>query len=172
MTIREMLQIEIWSKETSRRIIRRTWKIAKPVAVVLATLVLLLGTAFVVEWNWLTGGERRAGEAALAKIEALERLERNAGEGFETLNREAKSSTAAAEQKAWTIRDRQAAGLLEIYRWELETDHEARLRGMQVEATLAARHITPTRPGLEMRMSESKDRVYSSMRALLHKELD
>ncbi len=78
MNVRELLQTEIWSKETSRKILRRTWRIVRPVAVVSGILVLLLAVVFAVEWYWLTSGERKAGRTALAKIEELEQLEWNA----------------------------------------------------------------------------------------------
>jgi hypothetical protein len=115
MTFREFLRIEIWSKETTRKVLRRIWKVTKPAALVFGVLVLVLGIIFAVEWYWLTNGERKAGRAALAKVEELEQLEKNSGDGFDAMNRQAKTSTAVAEQSAWTLRDRRTAGLLEFY---------------------------------------------------------
>ena len=128
MNVRELLQTEIWSKETSRKILRRTWRIVRPVAVVSGILVLLLAVVFAVEWYWLTSGERKAGRTALAKIEELEQLEWNASDGFDAMDSQVKASVTVAEQTAWTLRDRNASGMLELYRRELETEHENRIR--------------------------------------------
>jgi hypothetical protein len=173
MKIRELLQIEIWSKETTRKILRRIWKVTKPVALVFGVLVLLLGIIFAVEWYWLTNGERKAGKAALAKVEELEQLEKNSGDGFDAMNRQAKTSTAVAEQSAWTLRDRRTAGLLEFYRWDLESEHESRVREMEGRAILAERHLQwPSNPELEKELRDSQERAFSSIRSMLHKELD
>jgi hypothetical protein len=140
---------------------------------IFGVLVLLLGIAFAVEWYWLTSGERKAGRAALAKVEELEQLDKNAGGGFDEMNRQAKASTAVAEQKAQTLRDRRAAGLLEIYRWELESEHENRVRELEARAIVAERHLQwHSNPKLEQELRNSEAQIYGSMRLMLHKELD
>ena len=132
MKVRELLQTEIWSKETSRKILRRVWRIVRPVTVVSGVLVLLLTVAFVLEWYWLTSGERKTGRTALAKIEELEQLERNSSGEFDAMNGQAKAMVRVADQNAWTLRDRRAVNALEIYRWELETEHQGRLLELQI----------------------------------------
>jgi len=173
MTLREVLQIEIWSKETSRTILRRIWKVTRPVAVASGILILLLGAGYAVECYWLTSGEREAGKAALAKIEELEQLETNSSDGFDAMNRQAKASVAIAEQKAWTLRDKRAVGLLHLYRWELETDHENRVREVESRAFVAKKHLTwPSHQHFESQIRESQIQIYRLMSSVLHKELD
>src|SRR6266567_3619385 len=140
MNVREFLQTEIWSKETSRKILQRTWRILRPVAVVSGVLVLLLAVVFAVEWYWLTSGECNAGRTALAKIEELEQLERNSSGNFDATNGQAKALVTVAEQRAWTLRDRRTSSLLEVYRWELEMDHESWVREMEIRVIRAERH--------------------------------
>ncbi len=173
MNVRTLLQTELWSEETSRRILRRTWKIARPVAVVSGILALLLAFVFVVEWRWLTTGERKAGQAALAKIEELEQLETNASDGFDAINSQAKALTTVAGQKAWTLRDRRAADLLELYRWIIETDHGGRVREIEMRAIMAERRLkAPSNADLSKKFRDSQLQTYSSMRSLLRNELD
>jgi hypothetical protein len=80
MKIREILQIELWSKETTRKVLRPVGRFLKRTAIVLGILVVLAGTAFEIESHWLTGGERKAGRVALAQIEKLEELQIGVGE--------------------------------------------------------------------------------------------
>jgi hypothetical protein len=173
MNVRELLQIEIWSKETSRKILRRTWRILRPVAVVFGVLVLLLAVVFAVEWYWLTSGERQAGRTALAKIEELEKLEWNASDGFDAIDSQVKPSVTVAKLKAWTLRDRNASAMLELYLWELETEHENRIRESRLRLIAIERHQNwPSNPELEKEHRDSQAQIFSSMRSYLHKQLD
>jgi hypothetical protein len=173
MTLREFLQIELWSSETSRRVIRKTWKIVRPIALVSGVLIVLLGVAFEVESRWFTNAERKAGKAALAKIEELDRLERNASDGFDVMNDQAKASVVIAEQKVWTLRDRQVSNELEFYRWELETNHEARIRDLQLESIAIEKHLKwHNNPEFEQKMRDEDSQILGSIHSLLHKELD
>jgi hypothetical protein len=173
MTLREVLQIELWSRETSRRILRSIWKVTKPVVAVLGVLILLVGITYTVESRWLTSGERKAGLEALAKIEELQQIEGNVGVDFNSANGEAKGFVAVAQQKALTLRDKRAAGLLELFRWELETDHESRVRELEGRALYAERHLQwHSNPVLDRKIRETQASIYGSMSSLLHKELD
>ena len=173
MNVRELLQIEIWSKETSRKILRRTWRILRPVAVVSGVLVLLLAVVFAVEWDWLTSGERKAGRTALAEIEELEKLEWDAGDGFDVMDSQAKVSVAVAEQKAWTLRDQNTSAMLELYLGELQIEHENRIRESRLRLIAIERHQNwPSNPELEKEHRDSQAQVFSSMRSYLHKQLD
>jgi hypothetical protein len=64
MNLREILQIEIWSRRTTRRI----FSILGYVAV-----ALLIGLViwFEVERHWLTKGERKTASTALRQIDGL-----------------------------------------------------------------------------------------------------
>ena len=176
MKVRELLQTEIWSKETSRKILRRVWRIVRPVAVVSGVLVLLLTVAFVLEWYWLTSGERKTGRTALAKIEELEQLERNSSGEFDAMNSQAKAMVRVADQNAWTLRDRRAVNALEIYRWELETEHQGRLLELQIRQIEKERNLESP---ADQRFREFREKVRASQaqvlsgsRSLVHKELD
>jgi hypothetical protein len=176
MNVRELLQTEIWSKETSRKILRRVWRIVKPVAIVSGFLVLLLAVAFAVEWFWLTGGERNAGRTALAKIEELEQLERNRTGDFDAMNSQAKALVRVADQKAWTLRDRRTAVAVGLYRWELETEHQNRLLELQIWQIEKEKHLVlpadQRYQDLEEKSRALQAQVLSSWRSLSHKELD
>jgi hypothetical protein len=90
MGIREILQTEIWSKETSRKILARVWKIAKyagiSIGIAFAAFVLF---GFV--WaHWLTTKERNAGKAALAQIEVLQNFDSASDAEFDAQAKQAK----------------------------------------------------------------------------------
>jgi hypothetical protein len=176
MNVRELLQTEIWSKETSRRILRRVWRIVKPVAMVFTVLVLLLAVVVAVEWYWLTSGERKAGRTALAKIEELQQLDIDPTGDFDAMNSQAKALVRVADQKARTLRDRRVSTLLEIYRWELETEHEDRLRELQIRQIEKERQLElpadRESQELEEKSRASQAQVLNSWRSLLHKEMD
>src|SRR5579863_9010363 len=175
MNVRELLQTEIWSKETSRKILRRTWRIVRPVAIVSGVLVLLLAVVFVVEWYWLTGGEREAGRTALAKIEELEQREKNQGSDFDVLNSQAKALVRVADHRAWTLRDQRTVSLLELYRWELETEHQNRLLESQIRQIEKERNLELPADQkyreLQERFRASQAQILSGWRSLSHKEL-
>jgi hypothetical protein len=176
MNVRELLQTEIWSKESSRKILRRTWRIVRPLVVLSGVLVLLLAVVFAVEWFWLTSEERKAGRTALAEIEGMEQLERNRTGNFDAMNSKAKALVRVADQKAWTLRDRRTSNLLEIYRWGLETEHEDRLRESQIRQIEKEKHLELPADHeyreLEEESRASQAQVLNSWRSLLHKELD
>src|ERR1017187_1806143 len=100
MKVRELLQIEIWSKRTS-------WKILVWLGIVLGVLVVVLGVVLAVEALWLTSGERKVASAALAEIDAMQNLVQVGGNDFEARDQRAKEMVEAADRASWTIRDRQ-----------------------------------------------------------------
>ncbi|MGA7342005.1 MAG: hypothetical protein WBX18_15475 [Terracidiphilus sp.] len=122
MTVRELLRYELWSEETSRRILGRIWKFLKPTAVVLGVLLFLLWIVFLVERNWLTSGERNAGRAALARIEGLQGLIDCNRDQFAAADQDAEAAVHLAMQKARTIRDNSVAFNLWMYLNEVESD--------------------------------------------------
>ena len=71
MGIREVSQAEIWSKETSRKILSRVWKVLKWAGISIGTVVAALALFVFVWTHWLTAKERNAGTTALAQIDAL-----------------------------------------------------------------------------------------------------
>ena len=120
MKVRELLQIEIWSKETSRRILAWTRKILVRLGVVLGVLVVVIGVILAIEMSWLTSGERKVAGAALVEIDAMQNLVSASDGEFEARDKQAKEAIEAAERAAWTIRDKGAVSDLSYYLFETE----------------------------------------------------
>ena len=98
MKIREILQIELWSKRTTRKI--------------LVGLGILVASSFIVFWiwskvelNWLTHGERVAAKAALKKIDELQSAGSLADAEYEKRRSEADAAIDTAERVAKTRKD-------------------------------------------------------------------
>jgi hypothetical protein len=105
MTIRELLQIEIWSKRTSRKIL-----------IGLGIVVVLLVIGFVgfnvLNERWITPSERKAGREALAQIEILQNFNRMSDSEYDAGALQAKQKIDTAEQVAWTAQDKRIAVML------------------------------------------------------------
>ena len=112
MKVRELLQIEIWSKRTSRKIL--VW-----FGVVLA--VVVVGYVFwgVLSWYWLTPGERNAARAALVQFDALQDSGSLSDEEFSARAKQAERSMDNAFRAAWTTRDRMIFFKLEGYQLDI-----------------------------------------------------
>ena len=173
MNLRELLKTELWSKETTRKVLRPAGWFLKRAAIVLGALVILIGVAYEIESHWLTSGERKAGRVALAQIEELEKLQTGGNQGFEEVDARAKASVAVAEQKAWTLRDEDIHQFLMIYLDQVEMNHESAQREAQAKQFATQRNL----PWHSSSASEANDRalklqLYSFYRSGLHKLLD
>jgi hypothetical protein len=103
--IRELLQIEIWSRRTTRKLF-----------IGFAIVVAAVLTWFGVNGYLLTPGEREAGRTALAQIDSL----RTQGFGgdpkdFEVRKQKVQQAVENAEQAAWTTRDKRISKALSLY---------------------------------------------------------
>ena len=108
MNVLELLQIELWSKRTSRKILI--------VSGIVAALVLVAyGAGYGIEIHWLTRGEREAARAALQQIDALHDARSLSDEEFEALERQAEAKVKTAEDAATTLRDDDVAMDLSAY---------------------------------------------------------
>ena len=173
MKIRELLRYEIWSKETSRKILSPIGKCLKWVAIVSGSLAVLLAIAYVIESHWLTYGERGAGRTALTQIEELEKLIDCNCDQFVVVDGKAHSVLTLATQKAWTIRDHSVAFELWFYLTEVEQKQEGDLREAQAKAIVEQRHLQwHSNPELEQRDRSLRLELFSTFRLELHKELD
>ena len=173
MKVRELLRYEIWSKETSRKILGPIGKCLKWVVIVLGSLVVLIGIIYVIEFRWLTHGERGAGRAALAQIEELERLIDCNCDQFGAVDQEAKGAVDIAKQKAWTFRDHRIALYLSFYLWQAEQYQTDDVREAQLKAFVLQRHLQwYSNPELERKDRSSRSEIFGSFRFGLHKELD
>jgi hypothetical protein len=173
MNFREILQIEIWSKRTTRKVVSGLWRVLKPVMVGLGSAAVLLFVFYEVEARWLTSDERQAARAALAKAETLEPQRFCRCERFAAADAETKEAIEVAREKARTLRDNRVLGLLDLYRWQMVEESEDDLRYMQVEEFRVRRHIeSPADQDFEEKRKNSMSNVFSSLREVLHKELD
>src|ERR1700677_3065431 len=98
MNFRELLQIQIWSKRTTRKIL--VW-----FGIVFVIGFLALNGWHFVELHWLTGGERNAAKAALAQIEALQDAGTLSDDEFALKAKQAEAKVKAAQDAAVTYRD-------------------------------------------------------------------
>jgi hypothetical protein len=170
MKIRELLRYEIWSKETSREILSSVWKFLKLSAIAWVVSGVLAGIVFVVEAYCLTGGERRAGRAALGKIEEVEKLVDCDCELFATAYGQANIAVEEAGRKAWTLRDHQTEEELSLYLWEIEQRHT-----MDIHEKLLSeqRHLkTQLDARFEEQRRSSDFQLFETSRSTLHKILD
>lgn len=103
MNFRELLQYEIWSEETSRKILLG---IAIGIAIILAIAAA--------EMFWVTPGERALGSAVLAQIDGLQRLDPESGQ-FDSESKNDEKMVALAARAAFTVRDRRIASSLAGY---------------------------------------------------------
>jgi hypothetical protein len=149
MTIRELLQIEIWSKRTSRRIL---------IGLGIVTAIVVIG--FVL-WNtlnerFITPSERKAASAALAQIETLQDFNRMSDAEYDAGALQAKQEMDRAEQAAWTSQDKRIAFLLLGY-FEMTDTKRFHLK-----------HKIPT----DSRSEYLDKRVFEFTKGVLHRVLD
>ena len=98
MNIRELLQTELWSKRTTRKIL--VWS-----GLVFVVGFLALNGWHFVEIHWLTRGERDAAKAALAEIDALQDAGPLSDEEFQVRLKAAEAKVKLAEEQPETYRD-------------------------------------------------------------------
>jgi len=114
MKIREILQIEIWSKRTSR-------KILVGIGIVVSLLTLGLFAWYEVECHWLTKGERIAASVALQRIDLLQGSDSLSDEEFKVRNDQVNSAVDAAEIAARTTKDELIAADLIMCSMKIES---------------------------------------------------
>ncbi len=117
MSVRQLLQTEIWSNRTTRRMLVWSGTLLGFVIAVLAILIL-------VERYWLTSGEQRAGRAALAQIDGLENFESMSVWEFDAKSYKAQALIDDAKKSAWTWRDKGVAESLSYYLDLIKIDEE------------------------------------------------
>jgi hypothetical protein len=105
MIIRDLLQIEIWSKRTSRKIL-----IGLGIVVILLVVGVVVLNAL--DERWITPPERKAGRAALAQIEVLQNFDQMSDSEYDAGALQAKQKINTAEQAAWTAQDKRIALML------------------------------------------------------------
>ena len=158
MKTRELLQIELWSKRTTRKIL-----------VGLGIVYLGVVAWFAVDRYWLTPGERSAGRAALVQIDELQNFGSDGIEDFAVRARQAKEKLEAAQQAAWTMRDKAVATGLTAYLSLTLIDQE-----MQRRQSIQPRHAfqTPADDAIAQGIVSSGKKASLSIRLELHNALD
>jgi hypothetical protein len=159
MTFRELMQIELWSKETSRKIL-----------IGLAVVVVVLIAWIAVERYWLTPAERTAGRAALAQIDKLQDFGAISNGDFEARVKQMRAQVDAADRAAWTTRDKGVARTLGIYLDMTQIDQE----DAQRQQVLRQSHFPISFKDEEFAddMVASGERVRLQIRYMLHGALD
>jgi hypothetical protein len=119
MNVRELLQKEVWSKRTSRKVL-----------IGFGTVVVGFCVWYALDRHWITPSERNAARAALAQIEVLQNSKEMSDAEYDVRVRRAKESVDKAEQAAWTTRDKLIAAALfldlagrDLQRSEQESPH-------------------------------------------------
>jgi hypothetical protein len=113
MKVRELLQTELWSKRTSRKIF-----------VGFGIVIVLLCAWYALERYWLTPGERNAARAALVQIDGLQDFVSLSDQDFDARKKQAEEMIDAAKQAAVTQRDELLALQLDGYLSLTEADRE------------------------------------------------
>ena len=168
MTLREILQIELWSKRTTRRIL--VW-----LAVVFGSLILVLGVRYWIEYYWLTSGERRAGREALAQVEEVREVNLGDEQRFNASDRNAKEQVQAAEKAARTARDWAVAFSLDGYLASLETrEYSFDLRhSLELRKDLLLKYpMLKSEEEDQDKLNRLNDQMIEHYRAKLHRALN
>ena len=108
MNVRGLLQFELWSKKTSR-------KILVGIGIVFGLLLVCLICWYEVEIHWITPGERDAARAALKEIDAIEDAGPLSEQELKVRTEQAEAVVKLAEAAAQTHRDNSIRMDLDLY---------------------------------------------------------
>lgn len=117
MTVREFLQIELWSKNTTR-------KIVKVVGVCFGSLVVVGAVFLALELGWINPHERSTAKIALADIEGLRQISAESEDEYKTRKVKAEVAAESALEAAWTWRDERICTAISAYLTLVEMQHE------------------------------------------------
>jgi hypothetical protein len=136
MKVRELLQTEHRSKQTSRKVLARTLKILARVGIVIGILVMAIGITLTAELRWLTPGERRTAREALSSVDSMQDFGAVSDGDFDAGLVRAEAKIKLAEDSVWTIRDSVVTSLLFDYLLETKA-----YRKEKIELEAARRSI-------------------------------
>jgi|ERR1035438_2289801 hypothetical protein len=108
MKIRELLQIDLRSKRTTRNFLVGFGFVCAIAAVGFVVLC-------VVELYWLTPGECLAAREALVQVDALQNLDSTNNQDFVAKSKLAEGKVKIAVQAALTVRDEKISSALDAY---------------------------------------------------------
>jgi apolipoprotein N-acyltransferase len=158
MKVRELLQIEIWSKRTSRKIL--VW-----FGVVFGVLVVGFVSLYEIERHWLTPGERSAAKVALAQIDGLQDFASLSDEDFNAREKQAEAKVEDAKQAAVTERDDWVAFELSFYLDDTQSDQ----REIRDAVFMWERHLPAS--GLTTEFGKKLNLTGTELRSLTRVEL-
>jgi hypothetical protein len=158
MKIRELLQTELWSKRTSRKVL---------VGFGIVLGVVIAGSVLwsVVDRNWITPGERSAARIALGKLDALQDAGLMNTKEFVVWAKLAGNKVDAARQVARTTRDRMIVAELMNFQSAVVAN-----QAMAQRQVLAQQHNSRREPGQWMQGFAIAGIGFDSSK--LHKALD
>jgi hypothetical protein len=159
MNLRELLQIEIWSKRTTRKLL---------VAIGIVVSGYFVWTA--VEEHWISPGERKAGREALVQIDALRKIDPEKDEDFGLGVQQAKQKIETAKEAAWTTRDTFLTLDLSMYLLAAEVDREA--PAIREKLLRGKASSSDSRQRLVEELESTNTGSEAQLSARLHKELD
>jgi hypothetical protein len=131
MSFREILQFELWSKQTSR-------KLMKVFGAGFTIFVLLVFCLYLFDTKWISSEERRTAKVALALVDSLQQQYLEGDEkDYEAKAQRAKDAVNAAVHAAMTSRDDQIANALFAYVTEIDVARGNR----KTDRMMQERHI-------------------------------
>jgi hypothetical protein len=163
MNIREVLQTEVWSKETSR-------KILLGLGIVVGLYVVGFKGWQQVELRWLTSGERNAARVALQQIDALQDSASLSDEDFSVKSKQASKGMDAAQQAARTTRDKLVVAKLMDYQLGIVVRRLKVRKQKQSQQRMTS--LTDSDRKLNGLIESSRIDVNGNDGLALHKELD
>jgi hypothetical protein len=163
MTIRELLQYELWSKRTTRKILVKT-------GIFLWVAIGFLTIWILIEKFMLTPGERRTGREALVQIDGLQDFNSMSVQDFNLKFHQAENVVNAARMSAWTWRDKGVSEALSLYLETTKTDREEK----QIRERLEHDHpdLAPREVESALEMETTAKRVRLLFRTEIHALLD
>jgi hypothetical protein len=159
MELRALLQTEIWSKRTSRKLMVGFGIIGVAIAVWYQT-----------DRHWLTPGERNAGRQAFSSIEALQSFGTMNDNEYETRISEARGKVDAAKQAVWTSRDRSIARVLDGYL--MLTDMERSDQKLWAELSGSTNQRVKVALSRNPQAAQTSQMVRDFQKQLLHQALE
>jgi hypothetical protein len=159
MKIRELLQTEIWSKRTTR-------KILIGIGIVVAGYFAWAA----VDEHWISPGEHRAGREALVQIETLKKIDPEEDKDFEIGVQQARQRIEAAKKAAWTTRDTFLT--LDLSGYLLMTEIDRKASGIREKLLQRNASSSDSRRRLLEKLESTATGSEAQLSARLHKELD
>jgi hypothetical protein len=157
MKFRELLQTELWSKRTTR-------KILVGIGIVFAGFFAWAA----VDEHWISPEEHKAGREALVQIESLKKIDSEKDKDLELGVQQAQQKIEAAKNAAWTTRDTFLTLDLSMYLLMTEVDRKAPV----IREKLLQGKASDSRQRILEKFVSTNTESEAQLSARLHKELD